>query len=46
MWSKKILSILLTGLTILSLLASCATPGDKQTTLPPDHKPPPTSGGP
>jgi hypothetical protein len=45
MWRKKILSILLTGLTLLSLLASCATV-DKTTTLPPDHKPPPTSGGP
>jgi hypothetical protein len=47
MWAKKVLSMLLIGLTLLSLLASCATPGDKQTTLPPDHKPPPAgSGGP
>jgi len=46
MWTKKILSMLLIGLTFLTLLLSCATPGDKTTTLPPDHRPPPTSGGP
>jgi hypothetical protein len=45
MWTKKILSMLLTGLTLLTLLASCATV-DKSTTLPSDHRPPPTSGGP
>ena len=54
MWTKKILSLLLMFLTLLSLLASCATtgPGDKNpfryepTTLPADHRPPPISGGP
>ena len=47
MWTKKVLSLLLIGLTLLSLLASCASLGDKTTTLPPDHKPPPAdSGGP
>ncbi len=44
MW-KRILSMLLTGLTLLSLVVSCAMV-DKTTTLPPDHRPPPTSGGP
>jgi hypothetical protein len=54
MWMKKILSLLLIILTLLTLITSCAStgPGDKNpfryepTTLPPDHKPPPTSGGP
>ena len=47
MWTKKVLPLLLIGLTLLSLLASCASLGDKTTTLPPDHKPPPAgSGGP
>jgi hypothetical protein len=45
MWTKKILSMLLIWLTLLSLLASCATPGDKTTTPPPDHKPPPAGSG-
>ncbi len=52
MWTKKILSLLLIVLTMLSMLAACAT-ADKSnplryepTTLPPDHRPPPTSGGP
>ncbi len=51
MWTKKILSLLLIILTLLTLIA-CATTGDKNplryepTTLPADHRPPPTSGGP
>jgi hypothetical protein len=51
---KNILSLLLISLSLLSMLCACAStgPGDKNpfrhepTTLPPDHKPPPTSGGP
>ncbi len=52
MWTKKIFSMMLIILTLLTWLTACATPGDKNpfryepTTLPPDHKPPPTSGGP
>lgn len=52
MWTKKILSLLLISLTLLALLTSCATTGDKNplryepANLPADHRPPPTSGGP
>jgi hypothetical protein len=52
MWTKKILSLLLILLTLLSLIISCATTDSNHplryepTTLPPDHRPPPTSGGP
>jgi predicted small lipoprotein YifL len=52
MWTKKLLSLLLIILTLLMLLTACATTGDKNplryepTTLPADHRPPPTSGGP
>jgi hypothetical protein len=52
MWKKKTLSLLLIAVTLLSLIGACATTGDKNpvryepTTLPADHRPPPTSGGP
>ena len=54
MWMKKIISLILIALAMLTLMSSCATtgPNDKNpfryesTTLPPDHRPPPTSGGP
>ena len=54
MWTKRILSLLMIAISLLSLIAACATtgPGDtnplryEPTTLPPEHRPPPTSGGP
>ena len=52
MWTKKILSLLLISLTLLTLVTSCATTGDKDPlryepeNLPANHRPPPTSGGP
>jgi len=52
MWTKKVLSLILTILTLLMLLTACATTGDKNPfryepeNLPSNHRPPPTSGGP
>ncbi len=54
MWMKKTLSLLFIMLSLLVMLSACAStgPGDKNpfriepTNLPPDHRPPPTSGGP
>ena len=54
MWTKKLLSLLLIAISLLSLVSACATTGQEDTnplryeptTLPPDHRPPPTSGGP
>jgi len=50
--SKKMASLLLTVLALLTFLGACATTDGKHplryepTNLPSDHRPPPTSGGP
>ena len=52
MWTKRIVSLLLTFAAVLALLTACATTDGKHplryepTNLPADHRPPPTSGGP
>ena len=52
MWTKKIVSLLLTVAAVLALLSACATPDGKHplryepANLPADHRPPPASGGP
>lgn len=52
MWTKKIVSLLLTFIALIALLTACATTDGNHplrhepSTLPADHRPPPTSGGP
>ena len=52
MWTRKIVSLLLTLIALVALLNACATTDGKNplryepTNLPADHRPPPTSGGP
>jgi hypothetical protein len=52
MWTRKIVSLLLTLIALVVLLTACATTDGKHplryepTNLPADHRPPPASGGP
>jgi hypothetical protein len=52
MWTKKIVTLLLTVAAVLTLLTACAGTDGKHplryepVNLPADHRPPPASGGP